>query len=68
MRLISKLINTILVKTVTYYCLSNIRVIRGSRRGKTGTGISLFLEWEDGIYCTGGAMSSFENGIVVSLL
>ena len=42
MRLISKLVNTILVKTVTNYSLSDITVIRGSSRGKIGTGISLF--------------------------
>ena len=30
MRLISKLVNTILVKSVTYYSLSDVTVIRGS--------------------------------------
>ena len=35
------LVNTILVKSVTYYSLSDITVIRGSWRGKIGSGISL---------------------------
>ena len=48
MRLIGKLVNTILVKTVTYYSLSDVTVIRGSSRGKMGTGISLLLECENG--------------------
>ena len=68
MRLISKLVNTILVKSVTYYSLSDITVIRGSSRGKIGTEISHFFEWENRIYYTGRGMNNFENGIVVSLL
>ena len=68
MRLISKLVNTILVKTVTYYCLSDIKVIRGSRRGKIGTRISLVLDWENGIYCAGKGMNNLKNGSVISLL
>ena len=68
MRLIGKLVNTILVKTVTYYSLSDITVIRGSSRGKIGTGISLFWEWENGIYCTGRGMNNLKNGSVISLL
>ena len=68
MRLISKLVNTILVKTVTNYSLSDITVIRGSSRGKIGTGISLFLEWKNGIYCTGRGMNNLKNASVISLL
>ena len=68
MRLISKLVNTILVKSVTYYSLSDITVIRGSSRGKIGIGISLFLEWENEIYCTGKGMNNLKNGSVISLL
>ena len=55
MRLISKLVNTILVKSVTYYSLSDITVIRGSSRGKIGTEISHFLDWEIGFTTLGGA-------------
>ena len=33
-----------------------------------GTGISLFLEWENGIYCTGRGMNNLKKGIVVSPL
>ena len=68
MRLIGKLVNTILVKTVTYYSLSDVTVIRRSSRGKIGTGISLLLEWENGVYCTVRGMNNLKNGSVISLL
>ena len=68
MRLISKLVNTILVKTVTYYSLSDVTVIRRSSRGKIGTGISLLLEWENGVYCTVRGMNNLKDGSVISLL
>ena len=68
MRLIGKLVNTILVKTVTYYSLSDVTVIRGSSRGKMGTGISLLLECENGVYCTLRGMNNLKNGSVISLL
>ena len=68
MRLIGKLVNTILVKTVTYYSLSDVTVIRRSSRGKIGTGISLLLEWENGVYCTVRGMNNLKDGSVISLL
>ena len=68
MRLIGKLVNTILVKTVTYYSLSDVTVIRRSSRGKIGTGISLLLEWENGVYCTVRGMNNLKNCSVISLL
>ena len=68
MRLIGKLVNTILVKNVTYYSFSDVTVIRRSSRGKIGTGISLLLEWENGVYCTVRGMNNLKNGSVISLL
>ena len=67
MRLIGKLVNTI-YQTVTYYSLSDVTVIRRSSRGKIGTGISLLLEWENGVYCTVRGMNNLKNGSVISLL
>ena len=68
MRLIGKLVNTILVKNVTYYSFSDVTVIRRSSRAKIGTGISLLLEWENGVYCTVRGMNNLKNGSVISLL
>ncbi len=36
--------------------------------GKMGTEIMPFLDWKNGINCTGNGMGNFENGNKISLL